>query len=303
MRLAQALPCAGHARPSAVATSANATRGAAHDTAPLPATETCCSSCCRRSPSTWCLPCYPLHQLGRPELLRLRRRGGRLLRRPRQLRATCSPTRPSSERFWNALLQQRGVLRHPPRRRAADRPAAWRRCSPRACCARSRGVYRTLLFIPATLSVVIVGFIWRLIINPLWGLVELPAAGNEIDGAADDLAHVGLAVHRHPDDLPVHARSSRSPTTSSRPPRIDGAGGWSTFWQIKFPLIAPQFGLIAILTYIWTFNGFDIVYALNGSAPGPELLDRHPRHAVLPHLLRVERTGRRRRPRRRRSRP
>ena len=25
----------------------------------------------------------------------------------------------------------------------------------------------------------------------------------------------------------------------------------------------------AILTYIWTFNGFDIVYALNGSAPGP----------------------------------
>jgi raffinose/stachyose/melibiose transport system permease protein len=34
-------------------------------------------------------------------------------------------------------------------------------------------------------------------------------------------------------------------------------------------LIAPQFGLIAILTYIWTFNGFDLVFALNGSAPGP----------------------------------
>jgi raffinose/stachyose/melibiose transport system permease protein len=51
--------------------------------------------------------------------------------------------------------------------------------------------------------------------------------------------------------------------------RIDGATGWQTFWRIKFPLIAPQFGLIVILTYIWTFNGFDIVYALNGSAPGP----------------------------------
>lgn len=50
---------------------------------------------------------------------------------------------------------------------------------------------------------------------------------------------------------------------------IDGAGGWTTFWKIKFPLIAPQFGLIAILTYIWTFNGFDLVFALNGSAPGP----------------------------------
>ena len=51
--------------------------------------------------------------------------------------------------------------------------------------------------------------------------------------------------------------------------RIDGARAWAAFWQIKFPLILPQFGLIAILTYIWTFNGFDIVYALNGSAPGP----------------------------------
>ncbi|MCU1507235.1 MAG: binding-protein-dependent transport system inner rane component, partial [Microbacteriaceae bacterium] len=51
--------------------------------------------------------------------------------------------------------------------------------------------------------------------------------------------------------------------------RIDGASPWQLFWRIKFPLIAPQFGLITILTYIWTFNGFDIVYALNGSAPGP----------------------------------
>ena len=31
----------------------------------------------------------------------------------------------------------------------------------------------------------------------------------------------------------------------------------------------PQFGLIVILTFIWTFNGFDLVFALNGSAPGP----------------------------------
>jgi raffinose/stachyose/melibiose transport system permease protein len=51
--------------------------------------------------------------------------------------------------------------------------------------------------------------------------------------------------------------------------RIEGAGAWTAFWRVKFPLIAPQFGLIAILTYIWTFNGFDLVFALNGSAPGP----------------------------------
>ncbi|CAN5332100.1 hypothetical protein BH10ACT7_BH10ACT7_32450 [soil metagenome] len=45
---------------------------------------------------------------------------------------------------------------------------------------RTTGLYRTLLFIPATLSVVIVGFIWRLIISPLWGIIDFPLLGNEL---------------------------------------------------------------------------------------------------------------------------
>ena len=31
-------------------------------------------------------------------------------------------------------------------------------------------VYRTLIFLPTMLSVVIIGFIWQLILNPLWGI-------------------------------------------------------------------------------------------------------------------------------------
>src|SRR5512143_3518522 len=37
---------------------------------------------------------------------------------------------------------------------------------------RGRGVYRTLIFMPTVLSVVIIGFIWQLILNPLWGVSE-----------------------------------------------------------------------------------------------------------------------------------
>ena len=33
-------------------------------------------------------------------------------------------------------------------------------------------VYRTLIFLPTMLSVVIIGFIWQLILNPLWGIAE-----------------------------------------------------------------------------------------------------------------------------------
>ncbi|MCU1411258.1 MAG: transporter permease [Rhodoglobus sp.] len=133
---------------------------------------------------------------------------------------------------------------------------------------KSRGVYRTLLFIPATLSVVIVGFLWRLIINPLWGLVGFPLLGD----ATTALPTISLMSVWQYIGIPMiflFTALIAIPDDILEASRIDGARAWATFWQIKFPLILPQFGLIAILTYIWTFNGFDIVYALNGSAPGP----------------------------------
>ena len=35
-----------------------------------------------------------------------------------------------------------------------------------------KGLYRTLIFLPTMLSVVIVGFAWNLILSPLWGVAE-----------------------------------------------------------------------------------------------------------------------------------
>jgi ABC-type sugar transport system permease subunit len=133
---------------------------------------------------------------------------------------------------------------------------------------RSEGIYRTLLFIPATLSVVIVGFVWRLIINPLWGLVGFPLLGTE----STALTTISLMSVWQYFGIPMvflYSALLAVPNELVEAANIDGAGAWTTFWKIKFPLIAPQFGLIAILTYIWTFNGFDLVFALNGSAPGP----------------------------------
>jgi raffinose/stachyose/melibiose transport system permease protein len=133
---------------------------------------------------------------------------------------------------------------------------------------RSRGVYRTLLFIPATLSVVIVGFLWRLIINPLWGLVSFPLLGDS-HTALPTISLMSVWEYVGIPMIFLYTALIAIPDDILEASRIDGAKAWATFWRIKFPLIAPQFGLIAILTYIWTFNGFDIVYALNGSAPGP----------------------------------
>ena len=133
---------------------------------------------------------------------------------------------------------------------------------------RSEGVYRTLLFIPATLSVVITAFVWRLIINPLWGLVGYPLLGMEVT-AMPTISLIAVWQYFGIPMVFLYSALLAVPQDIVEAARLDGAGSWRIFWGIKFPLIAPQFGLIVILTYIWTFNGFDIVFTLKGSAPGP----------------------------------
>ena len=60
-----------------------------------------------------------------------------------------------------------------------------------------KGLYRTMIFLPTMLSVVIVGFAWNLILSPLWGVAE---------GA---LKAVGLGACSHPGSACPRPRWSR----------------------------------------------------------------------------------------------
>lgn len=135
---------------------------------------------------------------------------------------------------------------------------------------RLTGFYRTILFIPATLSVVIVGFIWRLIISPLWGLVEVPLLGMEAT-ALPTLSLISIWEWIGVPMIFLYTALLAIPKDILEAARVDGASGMRTFWGIKFPLILPQFGLITILTFIWTMNGFDLIFSLMGGVPGPNL--------------------------------
>jgi raffinose/stachyose/melibiose transport system permease protein len=50
---------------------------------------------------------------------------------------------------------------------------------------------------------------------------------------------------------------------------VDGANAWQTFWRVKFPLILPTVGIVAILTYVGNFNAFDLIYTTQGAQAGP----------------------------------
>ena len=144
-----------------------------------------------------------------------------------------------------------------------------------------RNFYRTLLFMPTVLSVVIIGFIWQLILNPLWGVAEsilkAVSLGNLFQpwlGLPETaLVTVSLISVWQFVGIPMilfYAALIGIPEELTEAARVDGATGWQTFWRIKFPLILPTVGIVAVLTFVGNFNAFDLIYTMKGANAGPE---------------------------------
>ncbi|MBK8034037.1 MAG: sugar ABC transporter permease [Anaerolineae bacterium] len=143
---------------------------------------------------------------------------------------------------------------------------------------RAATIYRSLIFTPTVLSVVLVGFIWRLILSPVWGVAD------------DLLAAVGIQsqpwLGLETTALPVLSLISvwqwvgipmmlflaalmGIPDEIVEAARVDGATAWSVFWRIKFPLILPTVGIVGVLTFVGNFNAFDLIYTTQTALAGP----------------------------------
>jgi ABC-type sugar transport system permease subunit len=52
-----------------------------------------------------------------------------------------------------------------------------------------------------------------------------------------------------------------------RAARIDGAPRWAQFWHVTLPQLVPILKVTILLTTIWTFNYFVLVFAMTGGGP------------------------------------
>jgi raffinose/stachyose/melibiose transport system permease protein len=145
---------------------------------------------------------------------------------------------------------------------------------------RGRGIYRTLIFTPTLLSVVIIGFIWQLILNPLWGIAHglLQSVGQQQlfkpwlglpETALVTLALISVWQFVGIPMMLFYAALIGIPEELTEAARVDGASPWQVFWGIKFPLILPTVGIVSILTFVGNFNAFDLVFTVKGAQAGP----------------------------------
>ncbi len=145
---------------------------------------------------------------------------------------------------------------------------------------RGARTYRTLIFLPTLLSVVIIGFIWQLILSPLWGVGEHlmslvglddwfgPWLGDE-STALPTIALMSVWQFIGIPMMLIYAALLTVPEDIIEAAHAEGASGWRIFWRIKLPLIWPTLGLVTILTFIGNFNAFDLIYSIKGALAGP----------------------------------
>ena len=146
---------------------------------------------------------------------------------------------------------------------------------------RGAAVYRTAFFIPAILSFVIVGFVWKLILSPIWGIAPemLDMVGLKslfapwLGRPGSALTTVALVSVWQFVGIPmmlIYAALLNIPDEVLEAGEVEGITGWSAFWKIKLPLIWPTVGIVSILTFVGNFNAFDLIYVMQGALAGPD---------------------------------
>ena len=157
---------------------------------------------------------------------------------------------------------------------------------------RGRTFVRAAFLLPYVAPVVAVTFIWRVMLNPEFGVVN--EAGKTLLGWEEGIPFLSQtrAIWEFLGaEIPVPTAlltaiafegwryfpfaflflMARLEAMSSEPEEaalVDGATPWQTFRFVVLPQLAPIIALLAVLRTIWTFNEFDDIFLLTGGAAG-----------------------------------
>lgn len=143
---------------------------------------------------------------------------------------------------------------------------------------RSGIAYRTLIFLPAAISLTVAGLIWQLGLTPVFGVMNRALSDVGLHELTrpwlSDTATVlpaiivvslwqscGLYM------LLFYAGLSNISTDVLESARIDGAGPIREAWRITVPMLRPVVELVVILNVINGFKAFDLPYVMTAGGP------------------------------------
>lgn len=141
---------------------------------------------------------------------------------------------------------------------------------------RFRAVFRVGFYLPVITSIVAVAVVWKTLLEPRAGLVNLVLGWFGIDGPAwlADTRFalpvmIVMAVWRNLGTVMIImlAGLQSVPQSLMEAAELDGAGPWQRFWRVTFPLLRPALLLTAVTTGIGYLQFFDEPFVMTGGGP------------------------------------
>lgn len=142
---------------------------------------------------------------------------------------------------------------------------------------RGRNILRALFIIPMVVAPVVAGGMWRMILDPLWGILNYWLGFVGI-GARDwfgdpDLAMAAIIIidtWRWTPFIVLIATAAllALPKDVFEAAKIDGANWWSMLWSVAVPLLLPVIAATFVIRWLGAVKMFDIVLASTYGGPG-----------------------------------
>ncbi len=143
---------------------------------------------------------------------------------------------------------------------------------------RGMGVFRTVIFLPQVIALVVVAVAWRQIYSPVGPLNQLldavglgalargwlgdPSTALIAVGVIGTWIEMGLVM------LLMLSGMSRIPQELFEAARLDGAGPVKEFFAIILPAVRGEITVALVLTIIAALKTFDLVYMTTSGGPG-----------------------------------
>ncbi|HEY0909372.1 MAG TPA: sugar ABC transporter permease [Bradyrhizobium sp.] len=135
---------------------------------------------------------------------------------------------------------------------------------------------RGILVLPMLMTPIVVGVMWRALLNPDWGLVnwaitrlgmQAPNWLGSIGMAMKTLVMVDVWQWTPFIFVIVFARLQALPQDVFEAAQIDGAGPIGTFRHVTLPLLMPAIVFAAVFRAVDAFRSFDLIYGLSYGGP------------------------------------
>ncbi len=159
---------------------------------------------------------------------------------------------------------------------------------------RFRGALALLLLLPWAVAPIGDGLLWRLLFDPLYGLVGklLRYAGlPPVDVTTAPGSVVAMVVAVTWRAMPLLAvlflgALRQVPSDLARAARMDGASSWQILRRITLPAIAPMVIAATLIEIVLAFQVFDIQFALTADLPptGTTLAAMEIYHTVIENI-------------------